>query len=309
MAQGKRNGTRTSSFGVGRRESHDSSPFYNGKMYASLQTAELSKKDLNSIDVPEPGDCADQIYLHSAEDMHHIPDNSVALAITSPPYNASKDYDEDLSLSEYLALISNVGREVYRTLRPGGRYLVNIAALGRKPYIPMHAFFWQAHIELGFLPMGEIIWQKGKGANGSCAWGSWMSARAPRLRDLHEYILVLAKQAYSRPDKGTSDIEQGDFMESTLSVWKIRPDSAKRIGHPAPFPVELVARAIRLFTYENDVVLDPFIGSGTTAVAAVQTGRHYAGDEVDEKFVRLAQQRINEAVELKSQQARDPARL
>ncbi len=288
-------GTRTSPFGVGRRESHDSSDFYNRRLYRSLAVSQPDPDELNRIAVPEPGDWSDRLYLQSAENMHPVPDNSVALALTSPPYNASKAYDQDLSLEDYLALIRRVGAEVYRTLRPGGRYLLNVAALGRKPYIPMQAFFWQLHIDLGFLPMGEIIWQKANGASGSCAWGSWLSARSPRLRDVHEYILVLAKQDYSRPDRGESDIERDDFLEATLSVWNIRPESARRIGHPAPFPVELARRAIQLFTFTGDVILDPFIGSGTTAVAAVESGRRYVGFEIEEAYVQLARERIQAA--------------
>ena len=148
---------------------------------------------------------ADRIYNQTSEAMP-IPDNSVALAFTSHPYNVGKDYDDNMTLEEYLVLIRRVGQDVYRIFKPGGRYIVNIANLGRKPYIPLHSYFYQVHSEIGFLPMGEIIWQKGKGANGSCAWGSWRSAKSPRLRDLHEYLLVFTKQGFYRPDKGKSDL-------------------------------------------------------------------------------------------------------
>jgi site-specific DNA-methyltransferase (adenine-specific) len=140
--------------------------------------------------------------------------------------------------------------------------------------------------------MGEIIWQKGKGANGNCAWGSWKSARAPRLRDLHEYLIVLAKESFSRPDRGESDIAGDEFMEATLSIWNIAPESAKKVGHPAPFPVELAARVIRLYSYVEDVVLDPFAGSGTTCVAAKQLRRHYVGCEIAAEYCALSEQRL-----------------
>ena len=224
--------------------------------------------------------------------MTAIPDNSVALAFTSPPYNVGKDYDDDLSLQAYFDLIRNVGSEVYRVLRPGGRYVINIANLGRKPYIPLHAFFYDIHMGIDFLPMGEIIWQKAAGASGNCAWGSWMSAKAPRLRDLHEYLLVFAKQGFSRPERGQSDIERDDFLAATLSVWQIPAESAKRVGHPAPFPVDLAARVIQLYSYVDDVVLDPFAGSGTTCVAAAQRRRHYVGYELAETYCELARRRI-----------------
>ncbi|MCB2179553.1 site-specific DNA-methyltransferase [bacterium] len=292
-------GTQTSDFGVSKREAHDSTQFYGSRLYQDdALPGELSQEELTKIDVPEPGDWVDQLYCQSAEQMSQVPDNSVGLVVTSPPYNVSKQYDQDLSLPEYLDLIRRVGAEVYRVLRPGGRYTVNIANLGRKPYIPLTAFYYQVHLELGFLPMGEIIWQKGRGASNSTAWGSWMNARSPRFRDVHEYILVFAKQAFTRPDKGQSDIDKEEFMAGTLSVWEILPESAKRVGHPAPYPVALVDRLVRLLSFRGDVVLDPFIGSGTTAVAALNAGRHFVGYEVEPAYIDLAKKRIAEEVKL-----------
>lgn len=285
-------GTFTSSFGVGKRESHDSTRFYAKRMYTGIFSQPLDNKELRKIETPAVGVWTNKIYCKSSENMEEIPDNSIAFAVTSPPYNASKDYDEDLSLDEYLGLISRVGREIYRVLRPGGRYAINIANLGRKPYIPLTAFFYQVHLELKFLPMGEIIWQKAKGASGSTAWGSWMSAKSPRLRDLHEYILIFAKHSFSRPDRGESDIEKEDFMSGTLSVWEIPPESAKRVGHPAPFPVALIEKLIKLYSYKGDVVLDPFIGSGTSAIAAINTKRNFVGYDLSQEYVDLAVHRI-----------------
>jgi DNA modification methylase len=287
-------GTKTSSFGTSKRESHDSSEFYARNLYSSVFTQPASKKEIKKIQVPKPGGWANKIYCESSENMNAIPDNSTAIAFTSPPYNVGKDYDDDMSLADYLDLIRNVGHEVYRVLRPGGRYVINIANLGRKPYIPLHAFFWEIHTSLNFLPMGEIIWQKGKGASNSTAWGSWMSAKAPRLRDIHEYLLVFAKQDFSRPDKGESDIRRDEFMESTLSVWEINAESAKRVGHPAPFPVELAERIIRLYSYRGDVVLDPFVGSGTTCIAAALNNRFYVGYEISKEYCELSEKRLRE---------------
>lgn len=288
--------TTTSAFGVGRRESHDASAFYERQLYQDRgrQTADIPSPTAGDTTARTLPDAAwtDQIYCQSATQMTPIPDNSVALAFTSPPYNVGKDYDDDMSMDAYLALIAAVAAETYRVLLPGGRFVINIANLGRKPYIPLHAHFYQIHERVGFLPMGEVIWQKAKGAGGSCAWGSWQSAKAPRLRDIHEYLLVFAKAHYSRPDKGESDIGRDEFMEATLSIWQIPPESAKRVGHPAPFPVALAERVIRLYSYVGDVVLDPFMGSGTTAVAAIQTARHYVGFDLSEAYCALANQRI-----------------
>ncbi|MEZ4679261.1 MAG: site-specific DNA-methyltransferase [Caldilineaceae bacterium] len=269
----KRPMTQTSSFGTSKREGHDSSSFYERNLYSRFFREPASAKEL-AVPMPDLDGWVDNVYRQSSTAMTQVPDNSVALAFTSPPYNVGKDYDDDMGFNEYLALIRDVGKEVYRVLKPGGRYVVNIANLGRKPYIPLHSFFYGLHAEeLGFLPMGEIIWQKGRGASGSCAWGSWRSAKAPCLRDLHEYLLVFAKQSYSRPDKGESTIERDEFMAATLSIWEIPPESAKRVGYPAPFPVELASRGSNFTRMPMMLCLIHF-WSGTTCVAAKQLGRH-----------------------------------
>lgn len=293
-------GTRTASFGTPKREGHDSFPFYsrnlyNGDLAALFQTVGLPQfvsRDGERVPPRPLKEWTNRIYCHTAEDMHHVPDGSVALAFTSPPYNSGKEYDADLELGNYFALMARVGAEVYRVLKPGGRYVINVANLGRKPYLPMHAFFYLVHVNLGFLPAGEIIWQKGDATSSSCAWGSWLSAKGPRIRDIHEYLLVLAKEEFSRPDKGTSDITKDEFLASTLSIWKVQPESAKRVGHPAPFSVELASRVIRLYSYREDVVLDPFMGSGTTCVAAKKLGRYYVGYEIIPEYCELAEKRL-----------------
>lgn len=282
--------TSTSSFGTTKRESHDASSFYDRNLYRGL--AATSQPDPETVAIPAPAGWSDRIYCDSSTQMGEVPDNGVALAFTSPPYNVGKDYDDNLSLDGYLDLIGAVASEVYRVLRPGGRYVVNVANLGRKPYIPMHAMLYSVHTKAGFLPMGEIIWRKGAGASSSCAWGSWQSAKSPRLRDVHEYLLVFAKQAYSRPDKGKSDVGRDEFLESTLSVWEIGAESARRVGHPAPFPEALADRVIRLYSYLGDVVLDPFMGSGTTCVSAARNGRHYVGYDISAEYCALAERRI-----------------
>jgi DNA modification methylase len=294
-SSGKPRKTRTSAFGVSKREAHDSSAFYERRVYPARVHADPQPEGgtpaETGVGQAVAEEWCDRLYCQSSERMP-LPEGSVALAFTSPPYNVGKEYDDDLDLGAYLGLIGRVGAEVYRVLKPGGRYVVNIANLGRKPYIPLHAYFYQAHMQAGFLPMGEIIWQKGQGANGSCAWGSWMSARSPRIRDIHEYLLVFAKSGYGREEKGTSDISREEFMSATLSVWNIAPESARRVGHPAPFPLELARRVIHLFSYTGDVVLDPFMGSGSTCVAAKELGRRYVGFDTQAEYVDLAQKRL-----------------
>ena len=214
--------------------------------------------------------------------------------MTSPPYNVGKDYDEDLTVGEYLDFIGEVMREVYRVLVWGGRVCFNVANLGRRPYIPLHAYLIELFEGIGFLMRGEIIWDKGEAvSSSSTAWGSWLSASNPLLRDQHEYIIVMSKGSFSRAGEGReSTITRDEFLEFTRSVWHIPPESARRVGHPAPFPEELPYRCIQLYTFKGDVVLDPFVGSGTTCVAAVKAGRHFIGIDVDEAYVHMARERL-----------------
>lgn len=150
--------------------------------------------------------------------------------------------------------------------------------------------------DLGFLMRGEIIWNKASSASPSTAWGSWLSASNPTLRDVHEYILVFSKGTFRRKNsnKRKNTISKKEFLNFTKSVWTFPAESARKIGHPAPFPVELPYRLIQLYTFEGEVVLDPFIGSGQAAIAAVKTGRHYVGYDIDEGYVKLAERRIGD---------------
>ncbi len=238
----------------------------------------------------------DQVFCRSAENMAELPDNSVHLMVTSPPYNVGKEYDSNLSLEDYLAFLERVWGEVYRLLVVGGRACINVANLGRRPYIPLHALITSSMKRTNFLMRGEIIWNKAASASPSTAWGSWKSASNPTLRDVHEYILVFSKGTYKRPNPlaRQSTITDEEFLEFTKSVWTIPAEPATSIGHPAPFPVQLPYRLIQLYTFRDEVVLDPFMGSGQTALAALKAGRHYVGYEINAEYVELAQRRIQE---------------
>jgi site-specific DNA-methyltransferase (adenine-specific) len=285
----KRKSTRTSSFGTSGRISHDSSPFYNTRLYQqSINVSAYGEDDRDF-----PSEHVNRIICKSSEKMSELPDRSIHLMITSPPYNVSKEYDENLTLDEYRTLLQSVFRETHRVLAEGGRACVNVANVGRKPYIPFHAFIAQDMIELGYAMRGEIIWNKGTSAGPSTAWGSWKSAANPTLRDVHEYILVFSKGDFSRRAKGRkSTIERDEFLEFTKSIWTLPAESAKRVGHPAPFPVELPRRLIQLYTFEGDVVLDPFAGSGSTCIAALQANRRFVGYEKNSAYVATAEKRI-----------------
>lgn len=280
--------TSTTSFGSPGREGHDASAFYRTRLYGDQPPAESEAYVENPVETP------DVIFNHSSEEMKELPDNSVHLMVTSPPYNVGKVYDEDLTLEEYLAFLRRVWTETYRVLVPGGRACVNVANLGRKPYIPMNGLIAREMIDLGFLMRGEIIWDKSSSASTSTAWGSWQSASNPTLRDTHEYILVFSKGTFKREriEGRESTITKEEFLEFTKSVWDFFSESAKKVGHPAPFPVELPYRLIQLYTFSNEVVLDPFMGSGQTALAALKSGRRFVGYELNEEYLDLARKRI-----------------
>lgn len=282
-------GTETSSFGTNGRINHDSSRFYNSKLYTELEVKKISDNYENNF----PDKLLNKFILGSAENMKEIPNNSVHLMITSPPYNVSKEYDRDLSLKDYLMLLENSFKETYRVLVNGGRACINIANLGRKPYIPLSDYISQIMIDIGFNMRGEIIWNKASSASPSTAWGSWQSAANPILRDIHEYILIFSKGEYKREkEKKENTITKDQFMEWTKSVWTMNAESARRIGHPAPFPEELPYRLIQLYSFKDDIILDPFVGSGTTAVAAIKSGRKFVGYDILKEYIELAEKRL-----------------
>ena len=240
--------------------------------------------------------------------MTHVPDATVALVVTSPPYFAGKEYETALGEGhvpadyiEYLEMLRDVFHECVRTLEPGGRIAVNVANLGRKPYRNLAADVTAIlQDDLRLLLRGEVVWQKQRGASGSCAWGSYQSPANPVLRDTTERVIIASKGRFDRVGRGGvgSDgdgqptVPGDEFMEATLDVWEIPAESATRVGHPAPFPVALVERCLHLFTYDGDVVLDPFMGSGTTGVAAKRTGRRFVGYDTEPAYVRQARERI-----------------
>jgi modification methylase len=295
-------GTATSRFGVSRRESHDASEFY-----ARFHAPEIIGDDrvAGPVDIGEPLRCADARALD-------LPDGCVALVVTSPPYFAGKEYEAALgegaipaSYLDYLGMLRDVFAECRRVLEPGGRMAVNVANLGRKPYRSLSADVIRIlQDDLGLLLRGEVIWQKAEGASGNCAWGSFRSPANPVLRDVTERVVIACKGRFDRARPAArrgaeglphhSTLTNDEFLDATLDLWRIPAESARRVGHPAPFPVELPLRLIELYTYAGDLVLDPFLGSGSAAVAAVRAGRRYAGYDIDPDYVAIARARVEE---------------
>ena len=305
MAGRTRQPSATSNFGVSGREGHDSTAFY-----ARFETPEFSED--TAINAPNH---LNEILVGDSRSMTDIPDASVALVVTSPPYFAGKAYEEDMtrgevpsSYLEYLGMLKATFAECVRVLEPGGRIAVNVANLGRKPYRSLSADVISIlQDDLRLLLRGEIIWIKARAAGGNCAWGSFQRPSNPVLRDLSERVIIASKGRLDRalnpsarakaglPD--TSTLSRDEFLDFTTDLWEFPPESATRVGHPAPFPVELPERLIQLYTYRGDVVLDPFMGSGSTAIAAQRLGRSYLGYELDERYAQAARERIKLALQ------------
>ena len=299
---GRRRATTTSAFGVGRREGHDASGFY----------ARFTPPRLSDDDAVRPARALDRLWVGDARDMDahgEVADGSVALVVTSPPYFAGKEYEQAMGVGHvpadfaaYLGMLHDVFAQCYAKLEPGGRIAVNVANLGRKPYRSLARDVIDILEGLGYLLRGEIVWQKSHAAGGSCAWGTYQRPGNPVLRDVSERIVVASKGRFDRavpaeararaglPHEGTMTMDE--FVDATTDVWDLPSESATRVGHPAPFPVELPRRLIDLYTYRGDLVLDPFMGSGSTAVAAVRTERHYVGFDTDPEYVALAERRV-----------------
>ena len=240
-----------------------------------------------------------------------IPHDTVGLIVTSPPYYVGKEYETNgrgpQSWEEYLHLLNEVIKTCWKVLEPGGRIAINVANLGRKPYRSLSGEVAHMLETSGYLLRAEIIWQKASGQAGSCAWGSYRSPANPVMRDLSERILIASKNQFNRAGTSKKRKEAGlpweatitkkDFLECSLDIWNFPSASAKRIGHPAPFPTELPRRLIEFYTFRDDLVFDPFAGSGSTLIAAIETGRRAVGIDSDPEYVELAKKRISKALE------------
>ena len=303
-----RRSTSTLAFGSGKREGHDASAFY--ERFAAPEISDDETVNTN------PDLTAATYFVGSSVDMHQLADNSVALVVTSPPYFVGKEYELAVAESagsddatvpgdyvEFLTLLRDVFAECVRVLEPGGRIAINVANLGRKPYRSLSAdVIGILQDDLGLLLRGEVIWSKSKASSGSCAWGSFAKASNPVIRDNTERVIIASKGRFSRalstkqriaadlPHQST--LSNDEFLDVTKDVWELEPASAKRIGHPAPFPIDLPRRLIELYTYTGDTVVDPFCGAGSTLIAAERTGRIGVGYDTDEAYVNLALDRL-----------------
>ena len=236
----------------------------------------------------------DTIYNEDClEGMQRIPDGTIDCVITSPPYNVSLDYnnyDDNKDYSDYLKWMQSVFAECYRILKPDGRMCVNIGD-GKNGSIPTHSDFIQICKEIGFLCLTTIIWNKNTTSN-RAAWGSFMSPSCPSFPRCYEFVLIFSKSK-KLIHKGETTITKENFIKWANGMWTITPET-KDMGHPAAYPIELPIRCIEMLTYKSDVILDPFMGSGTTAVACIKEQRHYIGFEIDKEYYDIALKRIKQ---------------
>lgn len=220
----------------------------------------------------------------------------IDLIVTSPPYNVGIEYNsnnDELTYEQYLEFTEKWISNCYNWSKPQARFLLNVPLDKNKGgQKSVGADITQIAQKVGWKYHSTIIWNEGN-ISRRTAWGSWLSAAAPYVIAPVELIIVLYKESWKKINGSRiSDISKEQFMEWTNGMWTFNGESKKRIGHPAPFPKELPFRAVKLFSYINDIVFDPFTGSGTTLIEAVNNHRIAVGLEIDHNYCELAKKRI-----------------
>lgn len=238
--------------------------------------------------------------------MSEIPSESVDIIVTSPPYNFGHSYANDTTedtkeWNQYFGKLLSVWKECYRVLKPGGRIAVNVQPLF-SDYIPTHHLISKQLLDLGFLWKTEILWEKNNYNAKYTAWGSWKSPSMPYLKYTWEFIEVFDKKTHKKVgQKENIDITDDEFKEWVLAKWKMTPEiKMQDFGHPAMFPEELPRRILKLFSYKEDIVLDPFNGAGTTTLVAYKLRRRFIGIDISEKYCEIAKQRIKKEMRQQS---------
>ncbi|QIB27481.1 DNA-methyltransferase [Caloranaerobacter azorensis] len=268
------------------KEKKRNKQFYTAGHNFSTENNECPEKFLNKII------CGD-----SEQVLKELPDNCIDLIITSPPYNFGLEYDnnDDSHYWEnYFKKIESIFSECIRVLKYGGRFILNVQPLF-SDYIPTHHIFSNFFIKNKMIWKGEILWEKNNYNCKYTSWGSWLSPSSPYLKYTWEFIEIYCKGDLKKPGpKDKIDLTPEEFKSWVVAKWSIAPERRmKEYGHPAMFPEELARRAIKLFSYQDDIILDPFNGAGTTTVVAKKNKRRYIGIDISEEYCKVAQNRIN----------------
>jgi len=225
----------------------------------------------------------------------HIEPESVDLLVTSPPYNVDIRYNshkDDVSHKDYLEFTEKWLTKAYKLMKSDGRMCLNIPLDKNKGgQQSVYSDILQIAKKVGWKYHSTIIWNEGN-ISRRTAWGSFMSASAPYVIAPVEVVVIMYKDQWKKQKRGETNITKKEFIDWTNGVWSFSGESKKRVGHPAPFPVELPLRCIKLFTYKDDTILDPFLGSGTTLIACINEKRKGIGVDIDEDYCELARKRL-----------------
>lgn len=257
---------------------------------------EFDKKN-NSLDLDRLNKI---VHSDSLRYLQTLPDNCIDMVFTSPPYNFDMDYDEhqdSMGWNDYFNTLNSIFDECIRVLKYGGRIVINIQPFFSE-YIPSHHIISNYFLNKGLIWKAEILWEKNHRNCAYTAWGSWKSPSGPYFKYTWEFLEVFCKgDLKHKGDKEKIDITGNEFKTWVDAKWSIAPErNMKEYGHPAMFPPELAYRVLKLFSYQGDIILDPFNGAGTTTLVAERTGRNYIGIDISEEYCKIAENRIKTEV-------------
>jgi DNA modification methylase len=238
------------------------------------------------------------------EGIKKIEDNLIDLVITSPPYNVDLGnnkyhkspydlYNDNKDHQDYIKWLKEVFSELFKKQCMGGRCCINIGD-GRNGAVPTSSDIIQFMKEIGYIPITHIIWDKSQVGNRT-SWGSFLSPSCPSFPTPFEHILIFAKGDRKLQKRGETDLTKEEFIEWSLALWKFAPETKQKVfGHNAMFPEELVKRCIKMFSWKNANICDPFSGAGTTALVCKKLGRNYIGFEISEEYCKIANERLSQ---------------
>lgn len=247
-----------------------------------------------------------KIYYESNLDtLDRMKDDFIDLTVTSPPYNVdlgnnkynknSYDlYNDNKDHQEYISWLKTIFSKIYQKTKKGGRCVINIGD-GKNGAVPTHSDIIQMMVDIAWIPMVTIIWDKNN-VSSRTAWGSFKSPSSPSFPTPFEYILAFAKENKKLQTKGETDLTNEEFVAWSLAKWTFTGENLKKVGHPAAFPIELPIRCLKMFSWVGSVIYDPFMGSGSTAIAAIRTNRNYIGSEISKDYVDLSEKRIQSQI-------------